>query len=1023
MSLSSSRWPCLHGLLLLLLRTHASLVEEASGNVGCLFDNLVCAEDELCSDEEVIGVCVSASSSHRPRWLPMGADGVGALEAEMTRVAGLGFDWAHPYTQCVFQTLLHHIRNRRSYSSEECSQLMIEPSQLGDPLASNNIMQDMDGKIYIPGGDIEEDDNEIEEDEEPSPEEQARAWMGLQQVLEGLQNPGNQDYSYDGEEPIVLIDPQDSENIYNKYAEDIPQQYFDEMLPYAGKQQQQHPLEKREAVSSYNLVLRPTEEQQQEQANLYNLIQPDREEYIVPDTFENLYNTNAQLYEPFDDAYVPEYRELSENDANDNLEDEEDIEWRAMNAEDETRPKDKRQVIQAIPQPFMQDTYSTEDDEDDDEDESDSEDAKDISNYDFDYEDSSAAQDDDDDDILYYNGESGEPMFYNKKNEPVPVESVFDRRERLDVKKPGPFFAHSPNNFFLDKLLPENFDENSDEDNVEEGGEEESGGQTEYELPLSQQTRPKKSSGTVFTIKEPRGEDNTLTINYNRLSLEAQVEELINMVAEHLGLQPSVFSLARQPKSSQLELKVHANPRNLNASTMAAILNNDSALTDHANNHLGINIKGFEAGSKEDAVTRVLTGQDRSRLLLLLLLGSLTLAAIGAALGLFLMLRRRGKKIGGGVEENREAEKEEPVKEYKQLVRDWSRSSRASQGSVSNGAKGSENGQDSPLAGKRVHKISGGQNSEGSRTSSTSSWQEEPSATAMDISTGHMVLSYMEDHLKNKQRLEQEWVGLCAYEAEPNSTAIAFKVENKKKNRYPDKLPYDHNRVLLNALANGTNSDYINASTVMDHDPRNPAYIVTQGPMAHTVADFWQMVWEQGSVVLVMLSRLSENGYQLAHRYWPEEGSEQYHIFEVHLVSEHVWCDDYLVRSLYLKNSQTGETRTVTQFHFLSWADGTIPTSTRAILEFRRKVNKSYRGRSCPIIIHCSDGVGRSGTFVLIDMVLNRMTKGSKEIDIAATLEHIRDQRSGMVQTRSQFEFCLMAVAEETHAILKALPQ
>jgi len=1022
MSLSSSRWPCLHWLLLLLLRTHASAVEEASGNVGCLFDNLVCAEDELCSDEEVIGVCVSASSSHRPRWLPMGADGVGALEAEMTRVAGLGFDWPHPYTQCVFQTLLHHIRNRRSYSSEECSQLMVEPSQLGDPLAPNNIMQDiMDGKSYIPGGDIEEDDDEMEEEKDLSGEEQARAWMGLQQVLESLQNPGSQDYPYDDgeDEPIVVIEPQDPENIY-EYANDIPEQYFDEMLPYAGKQLE-HPLEKREAVSSYNLVLRPTGEQQ-DTANLYSLInQPDREEYIVPDTFENLYNTNAQLYEPFDDAYVPEYRELSENDANDNLEDEEDIDWRAMNAEDDTRPKNKRQVIQDIPQSFMQDIYSTEDEDDD---ESDSEDAKDISNYDFDYEDSSAAKDEDDDDILYYNGESGEPMFYNKKNEPVPVESVFDRRERLDVKKPGPFFAHSPNNFFLDKLLPENFDENSDEDNVEEGGEEETGGQTEYELPLSQQTRPKKSSDTVFTIKEPRGEDNTLTINYNRLSLEAQVEELINMVAEHLGLQPSVFSLARQPKSSQLELKVHANPRNLNASAMAAILNNDSALTDHANNHLGINIKGFEAGSKEEAVTRVSTGHDRSRLLLLVLLGSLTLAAIGAALGLFLMLRRRGKKIGGGVEENREPEKEEPVKEYKQLVRDWSRSSRASQGSVSNsGAKSAENGQDSPLAGKRVHKISGGQNSEGSRTSSTSSWQEEPSATAMDISTGHMVLSYMEDHLKNKQRLEQEWVGLCAYEAEPNSTAIAFKVENKKKNRYPDKLPYDHNRVLLNALANGTNSDYINASTVMDHDPRNPAYIVTQGPMAHTVADFWQMVWEQGSVVLVMLSRLSENGYQLAHRYWPEEGSEQYHIFEVHLVSEHVWCDDYLVRSLYLKNSQTGETRTVTQFHFLSWADGTIPSSTRAILEFRRKVNKSYRGRSCPIIIHCSDGVGRSGTYVLIDMVLNRMTKGSKEIDIAATLEHIRDQRSGMVQTRSQFEFCLMAVAEETHAILKALPQ
>ena len=83
----------------------------------------------------------------------------------------------------------------------------------------------------------------------------------------------------------------------------------------------------------------------------------------------------------------------------------------------------------------------------------------------------------------------------------------------------------------------------------------------------------------------------------------------------------------------------------------------------------------------------------------------------------------------------------------------------------------------------------------------------------------------------------------------------AIKVENKKKNRYPDKLPYDHNRVLLNALVNGSNSDYINASSVMDHDPRNPTYIISQGPMTNTVADFWQMVWEQGSVVIVMLSK------------------------------------------------------------------------------------------------------------------------------------------------------------------------
>ncbi|XP_039746986.1 receptor-type tyrosine-protein phosphatase N2 isoform X1 [Pararge aegeria] len=309
-----------------------------------------------------------------------------------------------------------------------------------------------------------------------------------------------------------------------------------------------------------------------------------------------------------------------------------------------------------------------------------------------------------------------------------------------------------------------------------------------------------------------------------------------------------------------------------------------------------------------------------------------------------------------------------------------------------------------------------------STRSSTSSWSEEPALTNMDISTGHMVLAYMEDHLRNKDRLEQEWRALCAYEAEPCATNAALKPDNNGKNRYADMLPYDHSRVTLNMLSNHLGSDYINASTITDHDPRNPAYIAATGPLAHTTPDFWQLVWEQGSVVMVMLTRLTENGQQLCHRYWPEEGSELYHIYEVHLVSEHIWCDDYLVRSFYLKNQRTGETRTVTQFHFLSWPENGVPSSTKALLEFRRKVNKSYRGRSCPIVVHCSDGAGRTGTYCLIDMVLNRMAKGAKEIDIAATLEHIRDQRPRTVATKQQFEFVLMAVAEEVHAILKALP-
>lgn len=197
------------------------------------------------------------------------------------------------------------------------------------------------------------------------------------------------------------------------------------------------------------------------------------------------------------------------------------------------------------------------------------------------------------------------------------------------------------------------------------------------------------------------------------------------------------------------------------------------------------------------------------------------------------------------------------------------------------------------------------------------------------------------------------------------------------------------------------------------------------------------MIWEQGAVVIVALCRLQENNESACARYWPEEGSEVYHIYEVHLVSEHIWCDDYLVRSFYLKNLRTGETRTVTQFHFLSWPQNGIPTSAKALLDFRRKVNKSYRGRSCPIVVHSSAGAGRtgeytkatkssavlssntltvlnvSGAYILLDLVLGRMNKGAREIDIAATLEHLRDQRAGLVATRQQFEFVLMAVAEE----------
>lgn len=634
------------------------------------------------------------------------------------------------------------------------------------------------------------------------------------------------------------------------------------------------------------------------------------------------------------------------------------------------------------------------------------------------------------------------------------ADAVFDRRERMDVKKPGPFFEASPNNFYLDKLTYR-YDDNTNDNNldaiegnndtnkktkineneVESDGKATNGdadateqGQQEYEFPMSTKEKRRLTNDNIEAELETEAANNYVHIALNNeFQTWKEGSDFINALAWELGL-PEQALTDRTIEKNHVQFKVEPNEQSVDASRIAEALNEigiekrlDDKKRSMAPVPLGVDIASVAAGGKDDRASVFPHGRNLNLLILVVVGASATASLIVGGLIFALASRRRGVaknvsklQLSDDIEESGKLEQQQEG--YKQLCRDrrdWSKTPVA----VTETEKKPVS---TPITKLQSQESNG---SNGSNRSSTSSWSDEPANNSMDISTGHMVLAYMEDHLKNKQRLEQEWVALCGYEAEPSSTTVAFKAENKKKNRYPDKLPYDHNRVILNALVNATNSDYINASTVTDHDPRNPSFIVTQGPLGQNVADFWQMVWEQGCVVIVMLTRLQDNGYQLCTRYWPEEGSEQYHIFEVHLVSEHVWCEDYLVRSVYLKNTRTGETRTVTQFHFRSWPAHGVPSSTKALLEFRRKVNKSYRGRSCPIVVHCSDGVGRSGTYVLIDMVLNRLSKGCKEIDIAATLEHVRDQRGGMVQNRQQFEFCLMAVAEEVHAILKALPQ
>uniref|UniRef100_A0A8C9UGF8 Protein tyrosine phosphatase receptor type N n=1 Tax=Serinus canaria TaxID=9135 RepID=A0A8C9UGF8_SERCA len=535
----------------------------------------------------------------------------------------------------------------------------------------------------------------------------------------------------------------------------------------------------------------------------------------------------------------------------------------------------------------------------------------------------------------------------------------------------------------------------------------------EQQAPLAAQP-PSAQTGTLFSSQAP-----TLVpvLCPQPLGLAAGVQ-LLELLAKHLHLSTASF-INISVVGPALTFRIRQNPQNFSLADVAS--QTGELVKGELEHELGLKIVQTGVGERNEAAaySRPSRFGDGFHSVLLTFIALACVAVLAIAVSAALCLRRHAKQ--------REKERlaalgpegaADTTFEYQELCR---------QHMAAKSLFGRADTPAAPAETSRVSSVSS-QFSDApqpspSSHSSTPSWCEEPVQSNMDISTGHMILAYMEDHLRNRDRLAKEWQALCAYQAEPSICSIAQSEANLKKNRNPDYVPYDHVRIKLKAESNPSRSDFINASPIIEHDPRMPAYIATQGPLSHTIADFWQMVWEHGCTVIVMLSPLAEDSVKQCDRYWPDEGSSLYHIYEVNLVSEHIWCEDFLVRSFYLKNVQSQETRTLTQFHFLSWPAEGIPTTTRPLLDFRRKVNKCYRGRSCPIIVHCSDGAGRTGTYILVDMVLNRMAKGVKEIDIAATLEHIRDQRPGMVQTKDQFEFALTAVAEEVNAILKALPQ
>ncbi|XP_024240764.1 receptor-type tyrosine-protein phosphatase V isoform X1 [Oncorhynchus tshawytscha] len=234
---------------------------------------------------------------------------------------------------------------------------------------------------------------------------------------------------------------------------------------------------------------------------------------------------------------------------------------------------------------------------------------------------------------------------------------------------------------------------------------------------------------------------------------------------------------------------------------------------------------------------------------------------------------------------------------------------------------------------------------------------------------------------------------------------------NREKNRYPYILPYDHSRVRLSLLDSQLHSDYINASYVPGGCTERD-FICTQGPLRSTIADFWRMVWEQNVKIIVMVTALKQKDMVLCDEYWPmEQGTVSYGAVQVTTVSRKR-RPDYFITTIHLRQHGFLVERTVTHYYYAAWPDQGVPNDLSSLCAFTEYVRQHLDTLPLlgPAVVHCSAGVGRSGTFVALLWLMQLCVRGIMP-DVRAAVEDLRRHRVMMVQNLEQYILvhqCLM---------------